>query len=69
MAVHRIHFLAKEHIERKVGRAFVSETMKRKLPCAVIIVLLLGAAGCSTVERSQSSLQEWRRSYLPARQA
>jgi hypothetical protein len=41
--------------------------MNRKLYYLIAITLLLATAGCAAMDRGQSSLQDWRRSYLPTR--
>jgi hypothetical protein len=39
--------------------------MKRKLSYLVAVALLFTLAGCASMDRGHSSLQDWRRSYLP----
>ena len=42
--------------------------MKRTLWSLALIVLLFSTSSCATADWGQTSLQDWRRSYLPSRQ-
>jgi hypothetical protein len=41
--------------------------MKQTLVYLFAIVALTAAVGCATMDRDHTSLQDWRRSYLPTR--